>query len=405
MSLVFISYRRSDSSDVTGRIYDRLSAHFGQDEIFKDVDSIPLAVDFREEIDSKIRKAKVVLVIIGSTWLEILNSRLNDPNDWVRIELETALLYRIPILPVLVSGASMPDSSALPISIRSFTNQNAAKARPDPDFHVDIDRLINGLERRFDLPSSVTHKSQVRSDKIPKVPQIWLHGWSRYRADNGTADFNLDWNAHYDKSSSTYPTLGKWDSKLAPDLMKLKRSVDEAFSSQIIEFRNTLPLAPVVAVGHVFQQTSHYKLKIKQGEEIWQSYGLSRSTLRFEIKEAQGKPGSNLAIGFGITGDAWPMMQKLMQAPVFPLDATVYLQIPEPGSVAIDNADAIALAVQAKDMIRNYKHEYNADCIHLIIFAPAAYALFLGHYLNRLGEIIVYEFISDRYQPVVRINT
>jgi hypothetical protein len=405
MASIFISYRRSDSPDATGRIYDRLSSHFGKEAVFKDVDSIPLAVDFREEIDSKIKTAKVVLVVIGPTWLEILKSRLNDPNDWVRIELETALLYKVPILPVLVNSATMPSSTDLPIGIRSLTHQNAAQARPDPDFHPDLDRLIQGLENRFDLTSVSINRHQPQSSSTPKIPQIWLHGWSRYRADSERAALVLDWKDHYDKPSSIYPTLEDWDSTLAHQLVDFKQKVDQTFSSQTIEFRSTLPLAPMLAVGHTFPKVGHYKLKIKQREEIWQSYDTARSPLHFEVKECQGKPGPNLAIGLGITGNAWPEMKKLLKNPIMPLNAAIYLEIPRVGDESINNADAIALAIQAKDAIRHYKQKYDAECIHLIIFAPAAYALFLGHSLNRLGEIIAYEFISERYQPVVRIKT
>jgi len=173
-------------------------------------------VDFRQEIDSQIKAAKVVLAIIGPTWLEILNSRLDDPKDWVRIELETALLYKVPILPVTVNGADFPSPDQLPIGIRYITNQNAAKARPDPDFHTDIDRLIKGLEARFSLTRTEPIAQQTHSSKISKVPQIWLHGWSRYRADNETPDLDLNWDDRYDKISSIYPSLEEWESACSP---------------------------------------------------------------------------------------------------------------------------------------------------------------------------------------------
>ena len=69
MPSIFISYRRSDSIDVTGRIYDRLAANFGKDAIFKDVDNIPLGADFREYLKDTLNQCGVVLAVIGPTWV------------------------------------------------------------------------------------------------------------------------------------------------------------------------------------------------------------------------------------------------------------------------------------------------------------------------------------------------
>ena len=146
---IFISYRRADSADVTGRIYDRLINQFGRVAVFKDVDSIPLGYDFREYLDEKVRKCRVVLVIIGDRWLEESggsgNSRLDDPRDFVRIEIESALTRKIPIIPLFVRGASMPPDEKLPESIRSLVYRNGIAIRSDPDFHRDMDRLISAL--------------------------------------------------------------------------------------------------------------------------------------------------------------------------------------------------------------------------------------------------------------------
>ena len=95
MSKILISYRREDSADVTGRIYDRLIQQFGQGAIFKDVDSIPFGVDFRIYLDAQVAKCEVFLAVIGRDWMKKRGSkgksRLEDPGDFVRIEIESAL--------------------------------------------------------------------------------------------------------------------------------------------------------------------------------------------------------------------------------------------------------------------------------------------------------------------------
>jgi len=146
---IFVSYRREDSPDVCGRIYDRLIRQFGKQAIFKDVDSIPFGVDFRTYLDEMVSRCDVLLAVIGDRWLEAKGaggkSRLSDPTDYVRIEIESALQRNIPVVPLLVRGAKMPDEAVLPDSIKSLVFRNGLPIRPDPDFHNDMDRLIEGL--------------------------------------------------------------------------------------------------------------------------------------------------------------------------------------------------------------------------------------------------------------------
>ena len=147
---VFISYRRGDSADITGRIYDRLVQHFGKDFIFKDVDSIPLGIDFRQHLDRAVGQCRVLLAIIGRGWLEAKTEaggrRLDDTRDHLRIEIEAALRRDIPLIPVLVQGAVIPPEQDLPSSLQTLAYRNALAVRPDPDFHRDMDRLIQGIE-------------------------------------------------------------------------------------------------------------------------------------------------------------------------------------------------------------------------------------------------------------------
>jgi hypothetical protein len=149
MSKIFISYRRTDSADVTGRMFDRLTRRFARDELFTDVDSIPLGIDFRKSISDAVQSCDVVLAVIGRNWVYAKdnqgNHRLSDPDDFVRVELEAGLERDIPVIPVLVGGADMPEMEALPISLQSLVYRNAISLRPDPDFNADIQRLITAL--------------------------------------------------------------------------------------------------------------------------------------------------------------------------------------------------------------------------------------------------------------------
>jgi hypothetical protein len=151
---VFVSYRREDSADVTGRIYDRLLQTFYGQNVFKDVDSIPLGADFRVHLDEMVARCDVFLVVIGKQWLQAVDSsgkrRLDDPADFVRIELESALKRGIPVIPMLVRGAVMPSEAQLPSTLKGMAYRNGIQVRADPDFHNDMNRLIAGLKAHWE---------------------------------------------------------------------------------------------------------------------------------------------------------------------------------------------------------------------------------------------------------------
>ncbi len=149
---IFISYRRTDSGETAGRLYDHLIAHFGKDRVFKDVDSIPLGVDFRQHLNHSVGRCDVLLAIVGRNWMvegENKQPRLNEPTDHLRLELEAALQRGIPVIPVLVQGMSLPSEAELPTSLAPLAYRQSLPVRPDPDFRSDVDRLIRGIEELF----------------------------------------------------------------------------------------------------------------------------------------------------------------------------------------------------------------------------------------------------------------
>jgi hypothetical protein len=149
MSSIFISYRRDDSAETVGRLFDRLVQQFGRAAVFKDVDSIPPGADFAQHIAAVMQRCSVVLAMIGPRWLSATDAagmrRLDDPGDFVRLEIETALARGITVIPLLVQGATMPPSESLPPSLGALAQRNAMPIRPDPDFHADTSRLIGTL--------------------------------------------------------------------------------------------------------------------------------------------------------------------------------------------------------------------------------------------------------------------
>jgi TPR repeat protein len=150
---IFVSYRREDAPSAAGWLYERLKEHFARDQIFLDVDNIPPGVDFVEAIDKSVSACDVFIAVIGRRWLVVRDAkwrrRLNNPKDFVRLEITTALKRGIRVIPVLVEGASMPRPDELPNELKPLVRRNALTVSPDR-FRTDAERLIGAVERALE---------------------------------------------------------------------------------------------------------------------------------------------------------------------------------------------------------------------------------------------------------------
>jgi formylglycine-generating enzyme required for sulfatase activity len=148
-SKVFISYRRDDSAHAAGRVHDRLEREFGTDLLFMDVDAIPLGRDFTKVLRDEVAKCDVLLALIGPNWLNVRdeegNRRLDNPADFLRIEIGTALQRDIPVIPILLDGARIPKADQLPQDLKELSLRHGIDVR-HASFHVDMDKLIRGLK-------------------------------------------------------------------------------------------------------------------------------------------------------------------------------------------------------------------------------------------------------------------
>ena len=169
---VFISYRRDDEQGYAVRLYERPAESFGKERLFFDVDSIPIGFDFVSYIERQIGLSDVVLVVIGRNWLNATDEhgqrRLENPEDFVRIEIESALEQGKHVIPVLVQGAVMPLSTQLPPKLRPLARRNAFFAS-HVGFRAETERLIASLrgmkklieaEKRIAAVSEATRVAQ-----------------------------------------------------------------------------------------------------------------------------------------------------------------------------------------------------------------------------------------------------
>jgi formylglycine-generating enzyme required for sulfatase activity len=150
---LFLSYRRDDlhghAVGIVPRIHERLEAHFGAGRVFMDVDTIPPGADFVDYLGSWVGKADVLLAVIGPQWADLLRARNDREDDFVRIEIEAALERKIPVIPLLLAGATMPGADVLTGPLAALRRRNAFPVDHGRDFNVHLARLIAELDKHY----------------------------------------------------------------------------------------------------------------------------------------------------------------------------------------------------------------------------------------------------------------
>jgi TIR domain len=194
---IFISYRREDAAYPAGWLYDRLANRYGAGQVFKDVDSIELGDNFVEVISSAVSSCDVLLALIGPRWLGTTDEhgrrRLDDRDDFVRLELEAALTRRVLVIPILVEGARMPRAEELPDSLVALVHRQALELSP-ARFAADTGRLLRVLDKTLGEVQSAGEPSETvstpprpeppagrsgprnRSRMLARVRSFWIEG-------------------------------------------------------------------------------------------------------------------------------------------------------------------------------------------------------------------------------------
>jgi beta-lactam-binding protein with PASTA domain len=182
MEGIFISYRREESAGHAGRMYDRLREKFGKERVFMDVSAIEPGIDFGEAIDRAVGSCAVLLVVIGRRWLECSDAtgrrRLDDPKDFIRLEVGVALRRSIRVIPVLVQDAAMPEESDLPDDLQALARRNAIEIN-DTHWDSDLAFLVETLERVLTGgagPSGTDGRAAGKDGGTKKNRLTWIIG-------------------------------------------------------------------------------------------------------------------------------------------------------------------------------------------------------------------------------------
>jgi TIR domain len=209
MGQIFISYRRNDAPAAAGRIYDALVDVFGKERVFKDVDAIGAGEDFEEVIRAKLRQTVVVVSVVGERWEGyrgfLRKPRVFDDKDWVRVELELARSFRIPVIPVLIDRNAPPSSHSLPTALQYLTKLQSPQLRHErwaDDIAVIIKEIQSsygkdlGLDPTTDEPRLGETKISAdiyvcfRLSDVPEVAQRVVQEMQRQFPDSSIGTSN-----------------------------------------------------------------------------------------------------------------------------------------------------------------------------------------------------------------------
>jgi SMODS-associated and fused to various effectors sensor domain/CHAT domain len=284
-----------------------------------------------------------------------------------------------------------------------FTKSGVDASRPlfDSDY-PGTESSGNGQEGN--LPSdSFLEKSQC----------IWIHGWVKRLYDRLPV-VELDWTEYFQRNLRMTPDHETWVCHLYPGLSEAKKELDKLPKGTFIDLRGKLPLTANLAIGAFFPAVGGYTLRAEQPTDgrttFWRS-DAEPNARRFKVvtKQVARNPlGKDVLIALSITGPSLREVMGLYEQQPENFISMVYAEPDDgPGENALRcDGDAVGLAKHAKELIRSCIQEYDSPRIHLVVYAPAAYCLFLGQRLNALGQIVTYERTSEGgYKPSVIIQT
>jgi tetratricopeptide (TPR) repeat protein len=276
---IFISYRRADASYPAGRLYDRLLARLPKNQIFVDVDLDP-GIDFVQAIETSVGSCDVLIAVIGKRWLlasdEEGKRRLDNTEDFVRLEISTALKRSIGVIPVFVDGASMPPAHQLPYDLKLLARRNALEVSHNR-FNADFGRLVAAIEKV--LGKAEAERKQSEETPKPKPANEGDEG-TALKGENAPSD-----ERGYDKGISDFTELIRSQpSSVLPYYSRgLLYDANKEYDKAISDFTEAIRLEPNLPSGY------YYRAKVyeSQGE-------LDKAQADFEKASQLRKADTNL---------------------------------------------------------------------------------------------------------------
>lgn len=348
--MIFISYRREDSAAHVGRLFEDLRRKFGRSAVFMDIDTIEPGQPFADRIATSVKSATVVLVAIGRRWLDVTDSsgrrRIDNQDDFVRLEIETALASNLRVIPVLFGGAAPPQADALPASLRPLAALQATEIS-DARFPYDTSRLsqsiYRGLSKQDRLRTFATRRpifvsasllacvfvggvALTRTEWMQSATNRAIYGQSADLGERKESMHRPPRTPDMATGSSSEPFGGSSSSSMIDvETMKLKREID--LLGQILDLMGTgrvlgtigVHLAQVsdapVYISSVDPKGAGVKAGLNAGDILMTIDGMpikDRSKVTFDILSFPTGTTHMIAVSRGARELAFPVMVEVM---------------------------------------------------------------------------------------------
>lgn len=246
--------------------------------------------------------------------------------------------------------------------------------------------------------------------KAPDDPavRLWVHGWVRHAFEQ-TPTVELDWTRFFDIDVRRVASPEEWRENLLPNLRRAREQIEATPQGKYIDLRGKVPLTAALAIGNAFRAVAGFKFRVEQPTNtetfLWRS-DAPPSGDGLGDPHTEGEAGDDIVVGLGITGPMLPAVRRLRAD--LAAAALVYVEpVGGPGQTAVvDAGHASALAASARDLLQWAREQYSAKRLHLVVYSPAAFAVFLGQRLNALGVVVTYERnVDGQYQESVSLRT
>jgi hypothetical protein len=273
-------------------------------------------------------------------------------------------------------------------------------------------RIQAGGGRKRFTRQDVLEIIEARDMKAAVVEQpaarLWIHGWVRQGFDQQPT-VELNWTGRFNRDERRIPSPKEWRDEMLPELRRVRDALASTATGKFVDLRGKLPLTAALAVGAVLPEVAGFKLRVEQptgGETyLWRS-DAPPSAATLEVKYEDGQDGDDLLVGISIVGNGLDDLKSLRVARDF--GSMVYAEPASgTGNTAVTSAgDAAALATASRDLLRAMRAKYKAKRVHLVLYTPSSFAVFLGQRLNAVGTVVTYERTADGgYQESVTLMT
>ena len=412
---VFLSYSHKDE-DLLNQLLPHLATLRRQEFINTWHDrQITGGTEWAKAIEDGLATADIILLLVSADFIA-------SDYCWT-IELKQAIQRHeagtARVIPIILRPCDWTDTpfsklqgfpkNANPVS--SYAQQDDAFTEIAKGLRTVVDEIIAQKQ-----PTVGTTPSAPQLTLQAQEPTIglWVHGWEKqsFEHPSNQTIIQLPWQDHFNRKARQVPDLQSWLNILEPQLEQTKANLLQDHTTKYLDIRGKLPLSYSLAIGATFPRVGGFQLRTQQdfpdqASQLWHSHA-ERSGLKFKTVAEDGLKGEHLLIAFGISGSLENAVKNWQMSDPVAFSAEVYLE-PTTGanrSSLQSEGDAIALAIAASETITQLKEKYAATHTHIILRAPAGFALFLGQQLNAVGTVTVYEWTSARgYTPAVQLQT